>query len=257
MIVTTAGRTNEEMIRLAKNIGIDLDITYYQRAKKGIKNIQNDTNQDVLVVGKNRIEIHPIGSEEPLFFHPNSSMFRIKRLMSGDYDPFIQISGLELGSTILDCTLGLGSDSIVASYIVGDTGKVTAVEGSKYLYYLLKVGLRSWDSGIKPINIAMANIHVTNDTYLNYLSNCPDNSYDVVYFDPMFEEMIEESDGLQGLRQFAIHHKLTIEAVNEAQRVARYRVILKGHWKNNQFKQFGFKVHKRKSSKFHFGVIDL
>ncbi|MCH1627368.1 class I SAM-dependent methyltransferase [Ferdinandcohnia quinoae] len=257
MIVTTAGRTNVDMIELAKKVSTELGISYIHREKRAIKQMQTDIHEDVLVVGKNRIEIHPIHSDEPLFFHPNSSMFRIKRLMRGDYDPFIQVSGLQKGDTLLDCTLGLGSDSIVASYFVGETGRVTAIEGNKYLYYLLKIGLLSWDSGILPINIAMANIQVKHDNYINYLKHCPDNSYDVVYFDPMFEETIEESDGIRGLRKFAIKGKLSMEVINEAKRVARNRIVLKDHWKNNQFEKLGFTVFKRKTAKFHFGVIEL
>ena len=46
--------------------------------------------QDVLVVGKNRLAIYPKGTEESFFFHPNSAMFRVKRLMRGENDPFVQ-----------------------------------------------------------------------------------------------------------------------------------------------------------------------
>ena len=50
-------------------------------------------------------------------------MFRVKRLMRGEHDPFVQATQLESGMTVLDCTLGMASDSIVASYMVGESGK--------------------------------------------------------------------------------------------------------------------------------------
>ncbi|MEH7224385.1 class I SAM-dependent methyltransferase [Bacillus sp. JJ1566] len=257
MIVTTAGRTNDEMMKLAKIVAAKLDASYIQRNKRSIANLQELTEEDILVVGKNRIEIHPRYGDEPLFFHPNSAMFRMKRIMKGDYDPFIQASGLTEGNSILDCTLGLGSDSIVASFVVGETGKVVSLEGNKYLFYLLKGGLKSWDTGYPMMNKAMGRIEVLHETYESYLASCPPKSFDVVYFDPMFEETIEESEGIKGLRQFAIYSTLSPEAIKAAKRVAKQKVVLKDHWKSEQFKKYGFTVFKRKTAKFHFGVIDV
>ncbi|WP_099362814.1 class I SAM-dependent methyltransferase [Fredinandcohnia onubensis] len=257
MIVTTAGRTDDEMVELAKNTALELNVTFIERKKRSIAKLQEQTNEDVLVVGKNRIEIYPLHGEEPLFFHPNSAMFRMKRIMNGEHDPFIQASGLTQGNSILDCTLGLGSDSIVASFVVGETGKVTSLEGNKYLYYLLKGGLKSWDTGNSIMNEAMSRIDVMYDTYESFLTSCPPNSFDIVYFDPMFEETIEESEGIRGLRNFAIYSTLSPEAIEAAKRVAKKKVVLKDHWKSKQFEKYGFTVYKRKTAKFHFGVIEV
>ncbi|MEH7236482.1 class I SAM-dependent methyltransferase [Bacillus sp. JJ1562] len=257
MIITTAGRTNDEMVKLAKTVAAELDAPYIQRNKRSISNLQELNHEDILVVGKNRIEIQPRHGGEALFFHPNSAMFRMKRIMKGENDPFIHASGLAEGNTILDCTLGLGSDSIVASFVVGETGKIVSLEGNKYLYYLLKGGLKSWDTGYPLMNKAMTRIEVQHDTYESYLATCPPKSFDVVYFDPMFEETIEESEGIKGLRNFAIYSTLTPKAIEQAKRVAIQKVVLKDHWKSEQFERYGFTVFKRKSAKFHFGVIDI
>jgi 16S rRNA G966 N2-methylase RsmD len=257
MIVTTAGRTNDEMVELAKKTALELNVSFIDRKKRSISKLQEQTNEDVLVVGKNRIEIYPLHGEEPLFFHPNSAMFRMKRIMKGEHDPFIQASGLSQGKSILDCTLGLGSDSIVASFAVGETGKVTSLEGNKYLYYLLKGGLKSWDTGNTKMNEAMTRIDVMHDTYESFLTSCPPDSFDIVYFDPMFEETIEESEGIRGLRNFAIYSTLSPEAIEAAKRVAKKKVVLKDHWKSKQFEKYGFTVYKRKTAKFHFGVIEV
>ncbi len=184
-------------------------------------------------------------------------MFRMKRILKGEHDPFIQASGLKEGNTLLDCTLGLGSDSIVASFVVGAAGKVTSLEGNLFLYYLLRGGLKSWDTGYPLMNDAMSKIDVKHDTYERFLASCPSKSIDVVYFDPMFEETIEESEGIKGLRRFAIYSKISSEAIEAAKRVAKQKVVLKDHWKSEQFEKYGFHVNKRKSAKFHFGVIDV
>jgi hypothetical protein len=257
MFVTTAGRTNEQLIIQAKRTALNLGIPYQSRKSESINRMQNKYQDDVFVVGKDRDVIYPINSHEPIFFHPNSAMFRIKRLMIGEHDPFIRSAKLCRGMTLLDCTLGLGSDSITASYVVGKEGKVISLEGNRYLAYLVKSGLQYWDSGSGEINQAMRAVEVKNVRFEDYLLQFEENSVDIVYFDPMFEEAVSSSDGIKGLRQYALYTELTEQIINEAKRVAKKRIVLKDHWKSSRFQQFGFNVHIRPTSKFHFGVIDL
>lgn len=256
MIITTAGRTNKEMVNKAKQTAQELRANYVSRKKRSVLAIMENEEDDCIVVGKNRMELYPFGEEEPFFFHPNSSMFRVKRLLKGEGDPFLQAARLEPGMSILDCTLGLASDSIVASYAVGTSGIVTGIEANPYLAHLVRTGLQAWDSGLQVMNDAMRQITVINKQSIEILSQLTDNSYDCVYFDPMFEESILESDGIRGLSRFATFEGLTEEIVDHACRIARKRVILKDHFRSKRFSDFGFQVQKRKTSKFHFGTIE-
>jgi hypothetical protein len=72
----------------------------------------------------------------------------------------------------------------------------------------------------------------------------------------MFEEKILESDGIKALGHIAIHDNLTHEIINEAIRVVKLRVVLKDHFKSLRFEKYGFQVLRRKTAKFHFGVIE-
>ncbi|MEH7885807.1 class I SAM-dependent methyltransferase [Bacillus sp. JJ1609] len=256
MFVTTAGRTTEEMTALAREIAGELNAEFVPRKKRSIMAIQEKLFDNCLVVGKERLELYPFGEKEPFFFHPNSAMFRIKRLMNGENDPLVEGGKLAAGMSFLDCTLGLGSDSIVASYAVGTRGFVTGVEARPELSYLVKTGLKSWDSGYEAINQAMGNIKVVNGYSLDFLKSMDDDSFDCVYFDPMFDESILESDGIRGLSHFAVYEGLSKQTMDHALRVAKQRVILKDHFRSTRFDEFGFKVHRRKSAKFHFGVIE-
>ena len=60
--------------------------------------------------------------------------------------------------TVLDCTLGMASDSIVASYVVGESGKVTGLEGNEYMAYIMENGLKTWSSSVSEIDEAMQRI---------------------------------------------------------------------------------------------------
>ncbi|MDZ5473150.1 class I SAM-dependent methyltransferase [Bacillus sp. 31A1R] len=256
MIITTAGRTNDEMIQKAENIAIELNSSYKPRKKLSVQNFQTIYNDDFIVVGKERLELFPNHEIEPFFFHPNSAMFRIKRLQKNEHDPFLEAAKLEKGMSLLDCTLGLASDSIVASFAVGNKGKVLGTEGNKFLAYIVKTGLSQWDSGVNEINEAMSRIEVLSQTSLKVLKDLKDESFDCVYFDPMFEESILESDGIRALTKFALYESLTKETIKEALRVAKYRVVLKDHFRSPRFEEHGFQAIKRKSAKFHFGTIE-
>lgn len=256
MIITTAGRTNEAMIQQAVKVAAELEGRFIKREKRSVQLIQQIEKEDCIVVGKERLELYPLGDAEPFFFHPSSAMFRIKRLMRGEHDPFVEAAKLHSGKTLLDCTLGLASDSIVASFIVGKEGKVTGIEGNPYVGYIVKNGLQSWASGISEIDQAMKRIEVMHDLSLPFLKSVPDQSFDCVYFDPMFEEHILESDGIKALRRFAVYDEMAEQMIEEAKRVAKECVVLKDHFRSSRFERFQFHVHKRKNAKFHFGIIE-
>lgn len=257
MIVTTAGRTNLMMIKMAEMIAFDLKAEYKPRKKKSVIAMKEAYHSDVLVVGQNRLELHELNTPNPFFFHPNSAMFRLKRVQKGESDPLLAAADLKKGDRFLDCTLGLGSDSIIASFAVGEKGIVTAAEARKLVAYLVKTGLNKWETGISEFDESMRRINVTHINHLDYLKSLKTNAFDVVYFDPMFDEEIEESNGIEQLRTLSCDQPLTDEVIREAKRVAAKRVVLKNHWKSPSFDSFGFEVFKRKTAKFHFGVIEM
>ena len=256
MIVTTAGRTNQEYINLAKKVAAELGIPYVKRNKQSIAKMYS-LSSNIVVIGKQGIELHNQDSNEPYFFHPNVAMIRAKRILKGEHDPLIEVSGLKEGERFLDCTLGYGSDSIIASLVVGESGKVIGIESSEILAYIVKEGLQSWDSQNQRIDQAMRNVEVINSNHLDILKSMPTKSIDVIYFDPMFEESITESNAIQAMSHHCNHETITAVTIEEAKRVARKKIVLKDHFRSERFQMLGFEQQIRKTAKFHFGVINL
>ncbi|RHW42274.1 hypothetical protein D1B31_06540 [Neobacillus notoginsengisoli] len=256
MFVTTAGRVNEKMIDSAKSVSTQLGIPYVPRRKKSIQQLQSEAQSSCIVTGNERFNLFAYGESDPFYFHPSSAMFRVKRLLDGGTDPLIEAADLKDGESFLDCTLGLASDSIVASCVIGESGNVTGIEGNQYVSFIVKNGLKTWDSGLSALDEAMQRVNVIHREAVAFLKTQPDNSWDCVYFDPMFEESIEESEGIKGLRQFALHGGIGAEEFAEAYRVARKRVVLKDHYKSRRFDLYDFKRTIRKTAKFHFGYIE-
>jgi predicted methyltransferase len=256
MIVTTAGRTNDIMVERAQKIAKNLKAPYVERKKLSTAKMKENYNDDILVVGKERNEIFTLNECEPIFFHPNSAMFRVKRVISGERDPFINVCKLSKGDSLLDCTLGLASDSIVASFTVGSNGRVVGLEANPYISFLVKSGLKEWQTSLKSMNDAMKRIDVINENYTKFLPTLDSNSFDVVYFDPMFDTTISSSQGIQGIKNLALHQTISKDIIAHAKRVAKRRVVIKNHWQSEMFDDLGFTVLKRPTAKFHYGFID-
>lgn len=257
LLVTTAGRTTNEMIEKAKKTADELNLSYINREKKTVKWLREKYEEDILVVGKERMELFSLNSDQPFFFHPNSASFRMKRILKGERDTFAEAAGLKKGMSFLDCTLGMASDSIIASHTVGTEGEVKGIEASLPISYLVKHGLNVWDSGVMEMDAAMKRIKVVHSMAIDYLKSLEDNSFDVVYFDPMFEEPIEDSAGINTLRKWAVYQRIDKETVGEAKRVAKGKVILKEHYNSPLFEELGFYVNKRPSAKFQYGIITV
>ena len=256
LIVTTPGRTDKEHIGQAKKIAAKLNVPFIERRKRSISRMQNDTNADIVLVKKERLELYSLGAAEPFFFHPNSAAFRLKRLINGEQDSMLEATGLTKGDSFLDTTAGLSSDSIIASYAVGNSGMVHACEKNEIIAYLVGKGLKEYTSDNELLNECMRWIKLFQEDSVNFLKRCEDNAYDVVYMDPMFEEEIVESSNFQALRKVGMQDTLTAEWVKEAIRVAKRRVVLKAHFRSPLFQQYGFSQQIRLTSKFHYGILE-
>ncbi|MEK4129659.1 class I SAM-dependent methyltransferase [Solibacillus sp. FSL W8-0474] len=253
-IVTTAGRPDEQSLKLAELASQELNAEIIPRQKRSVRKLAEIYDANVIVAGKNRFEYYAKGAEAPFFFHPNSAAFRLKRVARGEEEPLLTASALQKGDTFLDCTLGIGSDSLLAAFAVGETGKVTGLEADKNVAFIVKTGMQTYDTTELPLTSCMRNIEVIHTTALEFLKKQEDASFDIVYMDPMFEEVIEESTNFEALRFAGDHIPLTDEWVKEAKRVAKRRVVLKAHYKSDWFERYQFQRDIRLTAKFHYGV---
>lgn len=255
MIVTTSGRYNEHALQKAKDIAMRYELILVTRKKRSVKEIKERYGDDVLVVGNDDISIAPLSGNDIVKYHPNFSMVRAKRLLNNESDALVEAAELKPGMSFLDCTMGLGADSLIASLSVKTAGRVTAVEQSFILYLLAKEGLASYDTSMEMVNDAMRGIKIVHQNHTDYLEKLPDNSFDIVYFDPMFDEEITKSQSLRLITEVTHTETLSQKAIDEAKRVAAKKVVLKDHFRSSRFKQFGFVQQVRKTSKVHYGVI--
>ncbi|WP_040949278.1 class I SAM-dependent methyltransferase [Gorillibacterium massiliense] len=255
MLVTTSYQASPEMREQGKRAAQELNAKWVERRQMSLSALMKRYGeQGVLIFTEEKMVYHP-DLESSIFFHPSTGYIRVKRMVKGQGDPLMEISGVQPGDSVLDCTAGLGSDSIVFSYAVGPTGSVTALESESIIALLLREGLAHYQAKLAALNDAMRRIQLVNAHHLEYLKSLPDKSVDIVYFDPMFRIPIEESSSISPYRNVANHDPLSEEAVTEAVRVARKKVILKDHRDSPEFARLGFD-RNRARYKSSYGVIE-
>lgn len=212
----------------------------------------------LLVVTSDELRYYERGTETPLYFHPSMAYVRVKRLRKGERDPMVELSDCRRGDTVLDCTAGLASDAIVFSYAVGPEGAVTALESEPVLCAVVREGLKSYRTELPDVNEALRRIRMVRAEHGAYLKSLPDDSFDIVYFDPMFRQPVTESSSLEPLRALANHEALSPETVAEAVRVARKAVLIKEKNNSPEFERLGFKrCPVKKTSAVGYGVITI
>jgi 16S rRNA (guanine1516-N2)-methyltransferase len=258
MFVTTSYHPTPAELELAGSLAARLSCRYVERRQSSLTRLQQTYGeQDMVVVTTKNLRYFPAGSEEPFFFHPSSAQVRVKRLLNGVPDGLLTAAGVQAGDQVLDCTAGLGSEAILFSFVVGSEGSVTALESEKPVALLVQEGLRTYRSGLGVLDEAMRRVKLVHADHLQYLKELESGSMDVVYFDPMFRQTIEETHAIAPLKAVANHNALDPEAVREACRVARKRVLLKEHKESGEFNRLGFRMLLRPNTKIAYGVIDV
>ena len=257
LFVTTSFKPNPQMLKSAQEISSKLEIPYFERGNKSLPVLVEEAQVNIfLVVSKNKVSIKSENKE--YFFHPSLAKLRVKALKDGKKDNMIEAMSLRKGETVLDCTLGLGSDAIVSSYWVGRNGKVVGLESSAPISLVVEQGLNTYIDDDTELVSAMGNIMVVNENYETFLKRQPSKMFDVVYFDPMFRRPIEKSDAISAIRGMTNKVAVSLSDINEAIRVARKCVVIKERRNSSEFERLKCsKVHGGKYSPIAFGIIEV
>ena len=178
----------------------------------------------VIVLEKDGPRIHsPQGT---FAYHPGMAEIRAQQLLRGAPDHLVRALDLRPGLRVLDCTLGLASDAAVAACVVGPSGAVVGLEASLLLYFAVKRGLASYECKTPLLTAALRRVQAVHAVAAEYLATCAPNSFDVVYFDPMFRHLVQGSKAMEALRPLSLEEPLARSTVELALKVAP-RVVIK------------------------------
>ena len=225
--VTSNKNDNRELIEQAKTWAQHLQVPYVKRYDNGsLDAMLSDHRLDALLIaGKNGPQLY--SREGMLLYHPGLGKVRWQRVVQRkENDNFLTAMDLSQGQRVLDCTVGLAADALLASHAVGETGKVVGLEASLPLWFLSSRGIMLYKSKIPELEQDLQRIEIIHAEASKFLKTLPENSFDALYFDPMFRQPVRKSSEMVPLRPLAFHEPLKLETVELALKAAP-RVVIK------------------------------
>ena len=178
------------------------------------------------------------------------AFLRVLRARRGEPDPLLVASGMRPGDRVLDATLGLGGDALVAA---GAGARVTGVETSGLMAAFTQAALRRLPGhGREPGR----SIEVVHADHRDFLRQKPARSFEVVLLDPMFRQAGDAAPLFELLRAHADHAPLEPETLREAQRVAVRGVLVKDAAPGDELRRLGLSPQlSRRSATICFGWL--
>ncbi len=244
-IVTTAQSGDPAEAReLAARFGLRAE----PRAGRALSTIlAGAAGAPVLVLAARRADLYERGRA----FRASAGMavLRVLRAARGEVDPIVAHAGLRPGDTVLDATLGLGGDALIAAHATGR--RVVGLESDGTIAAFTQASLRRLGNhGREP----GSNVEIIHADHRAWLREQPDSSFDVVLLDPMFRRSGDAASLFDLLRFHAEHAPLDPRTLREAQRVAGRGVLLKDAARGEELQRLGVVPRvSRRSAAIAFG----
>lgn len=204
----------------------------------------------VLVLGEKRADLY----DGNLAWRASAGLafLRLLRARHGPPDPLVAAADLKAGERVLDATLGLAGDALLAAQATNTT--VVGLEQSGLLGAFTQAGLtRLPGHGREPGSL----IDVRHQDHRSFLKAQQTGSFDVVLLDPMFRIKGDAGPLFDLLRAHADHAELTKETLTEARRVARRGVLVKDHARGAELQRLGLTPRlSRRMAVIAFGWAD-
>ncbi len=258
LLVTTAGNVRAGAVDVVRERAAQAGLPFVSRRDRSIAELfRTEPFRHLLVWPvQGQPSLHRRGGGLPLSYHPGMALVRIKRLCEDSRDDrLLALADVRPGDRILDCTAGLGSDAVVLSHAIGPQGSCTALEVRPEIAQLLAIGRVTYESGVPAFDTALRRLDVRCAPFRSALAVLPDDSYDIVYFDPMFDAPVEGSHSLQRMRDFAELSSVTQSDLAQALRVARRVVVVKGRGDSAWWREWRIPHVDRKSGKVAYGLL--
>ena len=261
-IIITTSQDKPDQIERGQTLARELDCRFYWRRQRPLSQFfENLSVQGIVVVESDRLTFQSrVGSK--FFYHPSMARHRALNWLRGGVDPMVTAMGLSPGMKVLDCTLGLGSDALITSLAVGELGLAVGLEVSPILSVLVQRGFKEYPWSSIPeigelLQKAAGRIQVFNLDHCQALKRLDDKSFDVVYFDPMFQQTVWSAKGIAVVRNLGCFNTLEPDTLYEAARVARYRVVVKERKGSQVSARLGLNRVIEGANRISYGVLEV
>lgn len=253
--VTTSRGSDPTITARAEIVAKELGCPMLRRGGLSIAEVRDSTGRENLIVVTTE-QVRLVAGGSVFWFHPNMARSRIEAMLRSEYDRLVEFAGVTTGDRVFDATGGLGSDAIVFAHAAGQSGHVCAVERSEILSAIVRHGSRYYEHRNREVIKAMRRVTFTCDDSSELLKTEADRTWDVVYFDPMFDVTYKTSQGLDLVRRLASLEPVRPGVIDQACRVARRCVVMKDREEGERLKALGFRDISQRG-KLAYGRITM
>ena len=176
--VTSNKNDNRILIEQAKAWAQQLHVPYVKRYDNGSLDamLADHHLEALLIAGKNGPQLY--SPEGMLLYHPGLGKVRWQRVVQRhEKDNFLTAMDIRPGQRVLDCTVGLAADALLASQAVGESGKVVGLEASLPLWFLSSRGIMLYKSKLAELLLDLRRIEIIHAEASAYLKMLPENRH--------------------------------------------------------------------------------
>jgi 16S rRNA (guanine1516-N2)-methyltransferase len=245
LVTTAPSGSPEEAEELARTFGL----TAEPRVNRQVAQLlEAARGAPVLVVGSRHAELYDAG--RVVRATTGMGYLRLVRARGGVRDPLAKAADLRAGDRVLDATLGLAQDALVAAEVTKEP--VEGFEASPVLAAFVVAALRRLPG--PAAREAAARINIRCADHRTGLRELPSRSFDVVLLDPMFRTAADANPLFDLLRRHGEHAPLEGATLREAQRVARRGVLVKDAAPGAELTRLGLvPLPSRRTARLVFG----
>src|SRR5438128_10985779 len=195
LVTTAPSGSFDEARELAQRFGLEAE----PRADRAIPElVEAAAGAPIRILSKAQADLVHRGRVFRASF--GMGFLRLVRARRGEVDPLVRAAGLRAGDAVLDATLGLAADALIAAQAT--KARVVGIESNPVLAAFVAAGLRRLPP---PALAAAERIEVRCGDHRGALRELPARSFDVVLLDPMFRAAQKASALFELLRRHAEH----------------------------------------------------
>lgn len=255
--VTTVREAGRDVYEQAKKRAAALGLPCDEREGSLSEMAEKRAREGYLIYGRKLLYYWTPKGE--YHFHLGTASLRIRQIEEGRGDRLCALLPEGDALSVLDCTFGRGNDAAVFSFFLGNKGSVVSLEKSTPLYEVGRAGLLSGTEERPAVGEALRRIRLLHEDFRTFLFRAPEKSYDVLYFDPMFQVPVKRDvNRIEGFRQAACYDGIDKKVLERASAVARKRIIVKERPFSKLFRELHFsRIYKHPGQSTAYGVIDV
>ncbi len=248
-MVTTSHKPDPQQAVRARELANRLNVRYVSR-----RHLMPRIGESIIVVENDGITA--LKDDRKFFFHPSLAIIRKSNLDCGQEDYLMDALDLNGNESVLDCTLGLGSEALLMANFLPE-GKVVGLEHSKVIKIVVEEGMKPNDRFPKWVNAAIPRIEIVEADYKKFIRETKEK-YDCVYVDPMFEHPKYTSPAMNSMRPFTDNDPVEIQDIEAMKRIAISRIVVKARWNDSIFERYVFdQIKGSQKSGIGYGVVKI